>query len=140
MNAVNEHPSTHENLSAGEFIDQALKRNEGVLASNGALVVTTGERTGRSPADRFIVKEPSTEEAIDWGGVNRPFDAGRFDALWDRVNDYLAERDQYQSQLHVGADSEHYIPVKVRTETAWQGLFGRNMFVRTDNYLSLIHI
>lgn len=132
MNAVNEHPSIYENLSANELLEQALQRNEGVLASNGALVVTTGERTGRSPADRFIVKEPSTEESIDWGDVNRPFDAGKFDALWDRVNEYLAERDQYENRLHVGADSEHYIPVYVRTETAWQSLFGHNMFVRVD--------
>ena len=132
MNAVSEQPTTHENLTAEALIDLALTRGEGQLTNNGALLVTTGKRTGRSPADRFIVQDPSTEEAIDWGKVNRPFDADKFDALWDRVDDYLAERDQFQAQLHVGADSEHYLPVKVCTETAWQGLFGRNMFVRVD--------
>ncbi len=129
MNEVS-NKATHENLDASQLIDMALARGEGKLASNGALLITTGARTGRSPADRFIVKEPSTEEAIDWGSVNRPFDADKFDALWERVAAYLAEKEKIQSRLHVGADPEHYLPVEVNTETAWQGLFGRNMFVR----------
>ena len=127
-----EQPAIHENLSAEELIEHAIARGEGTMASNGGLLVTTGIRTGRSPADRFIVQEPSTQDSIDWGAVNRPFDADQFDALWQRVADYLALREQYKSRLHVGADKEYYIPVSVQTETAWQGLFGRNMFIRVD--------
>ncbi|MCW8879204.1 MAG: phosphoenolpyruvate carboxykinase [Kangiellaceae bacterium] len=125
----------HLNLTSDQLIDMAIERKEGVLAANGALSVETGIRTGRSPKDRFIVKEASTEADIDWGNVNRPFDENKFNALWDRVETYLNEKDAFfTSELHVGSDPEHYLPANVRTETAWQNLFGRNLFVRPEAY------
>ena len=126
--------TTYTDLNQAQFIEQSLARGEGQLTDTGALSIVTGKRTGRSPADRFVVQEPSSQDSIDWGSVNRPFEADKFDALWTRVEDYLAQKDRFVSHLHVAAHEEHYLPVVVNTETAWQGLFGYNMFVRPEKY------
>ena len=127
-------PIKHTYNTAAQLIEMALDRKEGCLTDTGALSVATGHRTGRSPADRYIVREPSSEEAIEWGSVNREFDAAAFDALWDRVKAHLATGEQWVQHLHVGEHHDHYIPVRVMTGTAWQSLFGRNMFIRPENY------
>lgn len=121
------------NLNSEELIDQALQRNEGRLASNGALTVITGTRTGRSPKDRFIVRESSTETAIDWGSINVAVAEDVFDILWIKVEAYLQAKDaHFVSYLHVGSDPEYYLPVRVNTETAWHALFGQNLFIQPD--------
>ena len=126
--------SIYENLSVEELISISLERNEGEIASNGALLVKTGGRTGRSPLDRFIVKDDSTENSVDWGDVNKPFDSATFLSLWERVEEYMNERDTFVSSLHVGEHSDYYVPVKIRTQWAWHNLFGKQMFIRPNEF------
>ena len=126
--------SIYENLSVEELINKALQRNEGEIASNGALLVKTGKRTGRSPLDRFIVKDSTTEDSVDWGDVNKPFDSQAFEDLWERVKKYLDDKDSFISSLHVGEHPDYYVPINIRTEWAWHNLFGKQMFIRPENF------
>ena len=121
-------------LSSEELIVEAVRNNEGIIASNGAFSTSTGERTGRSPNDRFVVQEATTSDLIDWGNINKPFESNKFDLLWDKVETYLTKKNRYVSHLHVGSHEDHYLPIKVTTETAWHGLFARLIFVVPDQY------
>ena len=121
-------------LSTEELIKAAVENKEGVIASNGALSLETGQRTGRSPNDRFIVKEESTSNLIDWGEINKPFDAEKFNRLWDKVETYLAEKNRYLSRVHVGAHIDHYIPVNVITESAAHSMFSKLIFIDPEEF------
>ena len=132
MNETNTAQAFH--LNNEKLIAHAVKNNEGTIASNGAFATSTGTRTGRSPNDRFIVDEPTTSSLIDWGEINKPFSSEKFDLLWDKVDNYLSNRNRYISHLHVGSHQEHYLPIKVTTETAWHGLFARIIFVVPNEF------
>ena len=120
------------NLGTAALVENAIRRREGLLATGGAFVVRTGQYTGRSPDDKFVVKEPSTQDRIWWGPVNRPFDLVRFDALYGRLLAYLQGSDVYIQDCFAGADPDHRIPIRIVTEYAWHNLFARQLFVRPD--------
>lgn len=124
--------NTYVELSPAELAELALLRGEGQFAANGAIVVRTGKRTGRSPKDRFIVRDSATDKTVDWGTVNQPIAPETFDALWNRVQAHLAETQTFVSHLHVGADPDHYLPIAVTTEYAWHALFGRALFIHPE--------
>jgi phosphoenolpyruvate carboxykinase (ATP) len=117
------------NLPPSALIEYSLRRREGHLADTGSLVVRTGEYTGRSPNDRFFVREPSSERRIGWGKGNRPFDPEKYESLRARLLAYLEGKELFVQDCYVGADKEHRLPVRVVTETAWHSLFARNMFL-----------
>ena len=102
----------------------------GLLAHRGPLVVSTGQYTGRSPNDRYVVREPSSEEHISWGKVNQPFESAHYDALRARLTAYLQGKDLFVQDCYVGADPKYRLPIRVITELAWQSIFARNMFIK----------
>lgn len=130
---INMQFKSYINLSINELVDIALTRGEGELASNQALVVKTGARTGRSPKDRFIVRDNTTESQVDWNHINQSFSPEKFDALWQNALDYLESQDaHFVSYLKVGAHDSLGIPVKVMTELAWHNLFASVLFIRPE--------
>jgi phosphoenolpyruvate carboxykinase (ATP) len=120
----------HRNLHSGILVEHAVRRGEGLLADNGALVAYTGKYTGRTPKDKFTVKDPVTTELVNWGDVNQPFDPEKFDALFDRVTASLRNKELFVQELYAGADSKYRLPIRVINEYAWHNLFVRALFVR----------
>jgi phosphoenolpyruvate carboxykinase (ATP) len=122
----------HTNLSAPRLVELALKREEGILAQSGALVTKTGERTGRSPKDRYFVAHGPSKDRIDWGQVNQPVEPEIFDALFERVRGHLEGRDLFVVDGFVGADPNHRISLRVIAEMAWHALFAHQLFRRLE--------
>ncbi len=120
------------NLGRAALIEEVLRRREGKLANNGAVVVRTGQRTGRSPKDRFIVRNESSAARIDWGEVNYPFEPEAFDRLCGHLTAYLQGADLYVQDCYAGADPRYRLPIRIITEYAWHSLFARSLFVRPE--------
>jgi phosphoenolpyruvate carboxykinase (ATP) len=123
----------YANLSPADLVEHALRRGEGVLGSDGQVIVDTRPHTGRSPKDKFFVTEPSSREHIDWGDTNAGIDPETFDRLFERVQAYLADRDVYSLDCFVGADQNYRVPVRVITEFAWHSLFANHLFIVSPN-------
>ena len=122
--------SVRANRSTAELYEDAVRRGEGLIAAEGPLVVRTGKHTGRSPEDKFIVRESGSEGKIWWGSVNRPISEEHYERLRARLFEYAAARDLYSQDCFIGAAPAHRRSLRVYTETAWASIFARNLFRR----------
>lgn len=118
------------NATTAELYEHALRRQEGQVAHRGPFVVRTGKFTGRAPNDKFIVREPSSEDKIGWGDVNRPFDAADFDRIHQKLLAFFQSREVFVQDCYVGADPQNRLAVRIISEKAWHSMFARNMFLR----------
>ncbi len=120
----------HANLTAPALVAHSLRRGEGRLSAEGALIVRTGVHTGRSVADKFVVDEPATTADVWWGKVNQKLPEPKFAILKSRVQAYMQGRELFTQDLYAGADPGNRIRVRLVTTGAWPALFARNMFIR----------
>ena len=120
------------NLTPEELVEHSIQKGLGQLSDSGALVISTGKFTGRSPEDRFIVRDAITEEKVHWGKVNIPFDADKFDQLWAKACAYSVGKDLYVRDVQACASAEELFHLRIRvvTELPWSSQFASNMFIR----------
>ena len=123
----------HRNLSVEEMTDIAIQRKEGVVNSTGSLSVNTGKYTGRSPDDRFIVYDDKTHETIDWGKINHQFPSGKFEKIFEKMKDFVNNKELFVFDGFVGADPDNRLSIRVINDRVWQSLFARNLFIRPTN-------
>ncbi|MBU2921918.1 phosphoenolpyruvate carboxykinase (ATP) [Winogradskyella psychrotolerans] len=117
-------------LSSDELHAETISKGLGVESSSGALAVNTGEFTGRSPLDRFIVKDDITKDKVWWGDINIAFDSDKFQKLYDKVADYLSEKEIYVRDSYACADENYKLNIRVINEYPWSNMFAYNMFLR----------
>lgn len=118
------------NLTPAELVEETIMRNQGVLNDTGALAVNTGEFTGRSPKDKFFVKDDYTKDVIDWGDINIPIEPAVFDNLYKKLTAYFADKDVFVRDNYACAKDEYRTNVRIVTELPWANMFVDNMFLR----------
>jgi len=121
------------NLPSPALIEEAIFRGEGHLVYGGPFLVTTGKHTARAANDKFIVREKSTEDKIWWGEYNRPFSSEKFNGVLARLQAFLQGEELFVQDCYAGADPNYRLPVRIITDTAWQSLFARNMFITIND-------
>jgi phosphoenolpyruvate carboxykinase (ATP) len=126
---IREPARVYWNLNTAELYEEIARRNEGVLSDHGALIVDTGEHTGRAAKDKAIVREPGSEDKVFWGDVNKDFSQEKFNALKERMMSHAKGRDLFVQDVYVGANPDYRLPVRVINELAWHSLFARTMFI-----------
>lgn len=123
----------HWNYPVAKLYETAIQRNEGNVVKGGAFVVDTGKYTGRSPNDRFIVKDDTTADKVFWSKTNVAISPEKFDVIFEKVKEYLVGKEVFVLDSFVGADEQHQLNVRVITELAWQSIFAGNMFNRIED-------
>ena len=126
--------SVHWNLTQAQLVEESIKNNEGHLAQSGALSVQTGKFTGRSPKDRFIVKDEITENNVWWGNINKPLSEQHFETLYNKMLGFLDDKKVYVRDMYAGADKTHRLRVRFINTKAWHNLFCFNMFLQPEDY------
>jgi phosphoenolpyruvate carboxykinase (ATP) len=121
------------NLPTESLYEEIIFRSEGRVSHQGPILVNTGKHTGRAAQDKFVVREPDSEEHIWWGEYNRPISPAQFDETLARIQGYLQGRDVFVQDCYAGADPEYRLPVRIITEQAWHSMFARNMFILPRN-------
>jgi phosphoenolpyruvate carboxykinase (ATP) len=120
------------NLAAPDVIEHSIRNREGFLTENGSLMVDTGRFTGRSPEDRFVVHDETTKDTIWWGNINKPFEPGGFDHLYNKMIKYLEGRNIYVRDCYAGVPEKYRLKIRVINTWAWHNLFCYNLFIRPD--------
>ena len=123
---------TFRDLGAAQLIEHVIQRREGLLADGGALVVRTGQFTGRSPRDKFIVRDDLTESSVDWGPVNQPISREHFENIYSRAAAFLEGRQVFVQDCMAGADPTYSLSVRVMTQLAWHALFAQQLLIHPD--------
>jgi len=121
------------NLNTPELYEEIARRNEGVYSNHGAIIVDTGEHTGRAAKDKAIVREPGSADKVFWGDVNKDFPQEKFNALKERMMAHAKGRELFVQDTFVGADPKYRLPVRVINELAWHSLFARTMFISENS-------
>lgn len=124
--------TVHYQLSPNELVDHTIKRGEGVLNDTGALVINTGEFTGRSPKDKFIVKDDITKDSVHWNDFNLPVEPSVFDNLYNKMIQHLSQREIYVRDCYACADPKYKLNIRVINEMPANNLFAYNMFLRPE--------
>jgi phosphoenolpyruvate carboxykinase (ATP) len=130
---ITEAANVYWNLNTPELYEEIARRGEAIFSDHGALIVDTGEHTGRAAKDKAIVRDPSSTDKVFWGEANKEFSLAKFDALKERMMTHAKGRDLFVQDTFAGADPRYRLPIRIITELAWHSLFARTMFINDEN-------
>ena len=132
-NKIRQEISAFYQLSADELVNHTISSKQGTVNDKGALIVKTGKFTGRSPKDRFLVKDDITSSKVWWGEINKPFSSKDFDSILDKMVSYVESKTLFVRDVFACSDLRYRMSIRVVNEYAWSNLFSRNMFIQPNH-------